>query len=145
MMDIYERQRKTFSTVTVLALGSVISLIAAIPVLLTETFTGSLPVDAAIATSAGAGIHLLIYIGFLIGSNKAKLNRRINKEINLVSGIVLLILAFIISDGAIAYLDSLLFVSVCMFICVGCDFAIAIVSVASYFMLRPKKKKKKSE
>jgi len=141
-MNIYEIQRKTFSNVTVLVLGSVVSLIAGMPVLLEETFNGPLPMEAAIATSVGIGVHLLLFIGFVIGSRLASLNRRINKEINLVSAILLLILGLIIMDGAFAYIDSLIFVSVCMFLCVGCDFAAAIVSVTAYFMLRPRKEKK---
>ena len=140
-MDIYEKQRRTFSTVTVLVLGSVVSLIAVIPVLIEETNTGSLPMSAPIATSVGAGIHLLIFIVFLIARWQALRSRRINRGINLVSAIVLLIFGLIISDGAFAYINSLRFVSVFMFLCVGCDLAAAIVLMASYFKLRPKKKK----
>jgi hypothetical protein len=44
-------------------------------------------------------------------------------------------------DGAFAYLGSLYFVSGGMFLCAGCDFAAAIVSVVAFFRLRPKKKK----
>lgn len=138
-MNIYEKQRRTFSTITVLVLGSVISLVAAIPVLLQETLTGPLPWEATIATSIGLGVHLLLFIGSLIGSRLAILNRRINKEINLISAIALLIFGLIILDGAFAYLDSLIFVSVCMFLCVGCDFAASVVSLTTYFALRPNK------
>jgi hypothetical protein len=144
-MHEYELQRKAFSTVTILVLGSVISLIAVIPVLLQETLTGSLPMKASISTSVGAGIHLLLLIGILIGRRLASLNRRVNKGINLVAAIALLILSLFIMDGAFAYLGSLYFVSGGMFLCAGCDFAAAIVSVVAFFRLRPKKKKPPQE
>ena len=144
-MHEYELQRKAFSTVTILVLGSVISLIAVIPVLLQETLTGSLPMKAAISTSVGAGIHLLLLIGILSGRRLASLNRRVNKGINLVAAIALLIFSLFIMDGAFAYLGSLYFVSGGMFLCAGCDFAAAIVSVVAFFRLRPKKKKPSHE
>ena len=144
-MHEYEIQRKTFSTVTILVLGSVIALIAVLPVLFEETSTGGIPMKAAIATSVGAGIHLLIFIGILIGHRLASLQRHINREINLVTAIVLLILSIFIMDGAFAYLGSFYFVSGGMFLCVGCNLAAAIVSVAAYFKLRPAKKKPQAE
>ena len=70
----------------------------------------------------------------------ARLKRRINKEINLAAAIVLFILGFIILDGATAFLDRMLLVSVGFFVCVFCDFAAIIVSVAALFILKPKKK-----
>jgi hypothetical protein len=140
-MHEYEIQRKAFSTVTILVLGSVISLIAVIPVLFEETFTGSLPMEAAIAASVGAGIHLLILIGILFGRRLASLNRRVNKGLNIVSAVALLILGVVIAYEALAYLGSLIFVSGGMFLCVACDVAAAIVSVVAFFRLRPKKKK----
>ena len=81
--------------------------------------------------------HLLLFIGFLVGIRLTKLKRRINREINLASAVVLLILGFIIFDGAIAYVNQLLFVSIGMFLCVFCDLSAIVVSVAALFYLKP--------
>jgi peptidoglycan/LPS O-acetylase OafA/YrhL len=139
-MDQYQKQRSIFTIVGILLLVSVVSLIAVIPALIQQVTSDSIPREAAIATAVGAGTHLLLAIAFFIGARLARLKRRINAEINLASAIVLVILGFIILDGAAAYWDSLRFVSVGMFLCVFCDFAAVIVSLAALFILRRKKK-----
>lgn len=139
-MDKFEKQRRIFTIVGLLLLVSVIAMIAVIPALIQEVSQDSIPRAAAIATAVGAGIHLLLALGIFIGARLAKFKRRINKEINLVSAIVLVILGFIIMDGATAYWDSLRFVSIGMFLCVLCDFAGVIVSVMALFILGRKTK-----
>ena len=140
-MDKFGIQKKIFTIDAVLMLVSVVSLIVVIPRLFQESSTGSIPKAAAIATSAAAGIRLLLLLAFLYGIRLTKRRRPINKEINLAAGIVLLILGYMVFDGAVAYLDNLLFVSIGMFVCVFCDFAVIVVSVAALFLLKPQKKK----
>ncbi len=140
-MDTFEIQRKTFRIVSVLLLISVLALIAVIPKLIQETYPGGLPKAAAIATSVAMGVRLLILLAILYGIRLTKRKFKINKEINLVTAIVLIFLGLIIMDGAFAYVDSLLFVSIGMFLCAFCDLAAAIVSVTALFLLRTKKKK----
>ena len=139
IMDKFEKQRRIFTIVGILLLVSVLSLIAVIPFILRDTSPGSLPKQAAIATAVGMGVHLLLAIGVFIGARLAKLKRHINREINLVSAIILVILGFIIMDGAFAFWDTLLFVSAGMFLCVFCDLAAVAVSVAALFILRKKR------
>jgi hypothetical protein len=140
-MDKYEKQRRIFTIVAVLLLLSVVSLIAVIPRMFQEASHDEIPKQAAIATVVGMSVHLLLFFGFLLGIRLTKLRRRINREINLAAAVVLFILGFIILDGAIAYINQLLFVSVGMFLCVFFDLAAVVVSVAALFYLKPKKKK----
>ena len=139
-MDKFEKQRKIFTINAVLLLVSVLALIASIPAILQDIYPGSLPKQAAIATSAGAVIHLLIFLAFLYGIRLIRRKRRINREINLAAAIILLIFGFIIMDGAFASVGHALLVSIGFFVCVFCDFAAIIVSVAALFYLKPKKK-----
>ena len=138
-MDKYEIQRRVFRINAVLLLLSALALIAVIPRLIQEISPDGLPKVAAIATSVGMGIHLLLLAGFLIGIRLIRLKRRINREINLVAAIFLILLGFMISDGAFAYVDSLLYVSVGMFICVACDLSAGVVSIVGMVLLSKKR------
>jgi drug/metabolite transporter (DMT)-like permease len=140
-MDKFEIQRRIFRINVLLMLVSALALIAVIPRLIQETSPDGIPKAAPIATSVAMGIRLLLLVGFLIGIRLTKLKRRINKEINLAAAIVLLLLGFVLMDGAFAYADSLVFVSTGMFISVFCDFTAAVVSIVALFLLRKKKKK----
>ena len=135
IMDKYEIQRRVFTIVAVLMLLSVVSLIAVIPRLFQEVSQGELPQVAAIATLVGMSVHLLLFFGFLVGIRLTKLKRRINREINLAAAVVLLFLGFMIMDGAFAYVNQLLFVSIGMFISAFCDLSAIVVSVAALFYL----------
>ena len=139
-MDKYEKQRRIFSIVAVLLLLSVVSLIVVIPRMFQEVSHDEIPKEAAIATLVGMSVHLLLFFAFLLGIRLTKLRRRINREINIASAVVLFILGFIIMDGAMAYIDQLRFVSIGMFLCVFGDLAAVVVSVAALFYLKPKKK-----
>lgn len=139
-MDRFETQRKIFTINAVLLLLAVIGLIIAIPSILKDIYPGSAPRQAAIATAVGACLHLLIFIGFLIGARLAKSQRLINKEINIVAAIVLLIFGFAILDGAAASIGHALLTSIGFFTCVVCDLAAIVISVAALFILKPKKK-----
>jgi peptidoglycan/LPS O-acetylase OafA/YrhL len=140
MMEKFEIQRKIFTVFAVLMLLSAVSLAVVIPRLFQEASTDSILKAGAIATSVAMGLRLLILLAFLYGIRLTKRRRHINKEINLAAGIVLLILGFIVMDGAFSYLDKLLFVSIGMFVCAFCDFAVTVISVAALFLLRSKKK-----
>lgn len=139
IMDKHETQRKIFSINAVLILLSVLALIAIIPRLLQEANQGRLPHEAAFATSVGIGLHVLILMVFLFGIRLARLKRRINREINLVSAIVLIPLGLIISDGAFAYIDSYIYLSIGLFLCVLGDLAAGVVSIVALVKLREKK------
>ena len=138
-MDTFEKQRKIFTIVAILVLLSVLSLIVVILRMLQEVSSGELPKVAAIATLVGMGVHLLVLIGILVGIRLTKRRRRINREINLVTAIVLTFLGFIVMDGAVSYINDQLFLSIGMFLCVFCDLAAVVVSVAALFLLKQKK------
>ncbi len=140
-MDKYEKQRRIFTIVAVLLLLSVGSLIAVIPIMFQEASQGEISKEAPIATLVGMSVHLLLFFGFLLGIRLTKLRRRINREINLASAVVLFPLGFVIMDGALAGMGQTPFISTGMFVCVVCDFAAVLVSVAALFLLKQKKKK----
>jgi hypothetical protein len=140
-MDKFKVQRKIFSYVAGLLVISVLALIVVLPRLIQEVSPDGIPKAAPIATAVAAGIRLLIFFGILYGISLTKRKRRINNEINLATAIVLFLLGFVLMDGAFAYADSLVFVSVGMFISVFCDFAAAVVSIVALFLLRKRKQK----
>lgn len=140
IMDKYEKQRQIFSINAVLMLLAVIALAVVIPKLLQESSTGSIPKAAVIATAVAAGIRLIILLLFLLGIRLSNQKRHINREVNLAAGIVLLLLGLVLMDGAFAYVDSIVLVSIGMFVCVFCDFAVVGISVAALFLLKTKEK-----
>jgi peptidoglycan/LPS O-acetylase OafA/YrhL len=137
-MDKYEMQRRIFTIVAVLMLLSVASMIAVIPVILLDTSPGSLPLQAASGALIGMGIHL--YLAYWFGIRLRRRRRKINKEVYILSALGLFFLGFMIMDGAFAFLDDLLFVSIGMFICVFGDFAAALVSIFALIFLKTKTK-----
>lgn len=139
-MERFEIQRKIFTADAVLMILAAVSLAVVIPRLFQEASIDSILKAGAIATTVAMGLRLLLLLAFLYGIRLSKRRRPVNKEINLAAGIVLLILGFMVMDGAFAYLDNLLFVSIGMFVCAFCDFAVVLISVAALFLLKPKKK-----
>jgi hypothetical protein len=139
-MDRFDTQKKVFTIVAVFELVAVLALIAAIPRLMQEHATGEIPKAAPIATAVAMGVRLLILLAVLYGIRLSKLKRRINKEINLAAGVVLLLLGLVLMDGAFAYIDQFPFVSIVFFVAVFCDLAAAITSFTAMVLLRKKKK-----
>ena len=138
-MDTFEKQRKIFTIVAILVLLSVLSLIAVIPGILLDTSPGSLPWSGAIGTLVVMGLHLLL--AYWYGIRLRRRRGKINKGLLIASAIGLVVLGFLVMDGAFAFLDVVPFVSIGMLLCVFCDFAAALVSIAALFLLKQKKKK----
>jgi peptidoglycan/LPS O-acetylase OafA/YrhL len=138
IMDKFAIQRRIFTVVAVLMLLSVASLIAVIPIILLDTSPGSLPLQAASGALIGMGIHL--YLAYWFGIRLRRRRRKINKEVYILSALGFFFLGFMIMDGAFAFLDDLLFVSIGMFICVFGDFAAALVSIFALIFLKTKTK-----
>ena len=139
-MDTFEIQRKVFTIAAVLMIVSVLSMLAVIPAILLDPSATSTPVQAAIGTFIGMGIHLLIFFGLLRGIRLTKRQGIIRNEMNYLLAFGLIVLGFAIMDGAFAFLDQVLFVSIGMFLCVLCDFAAALVFIVAIFLLRKRKK-----
>lgn len=95
---------------------------------------------AVYATLVAMGIRLLILIGILFGIRATRRKGRINREINIAVAVVLILLGLVLMDGAFAYADSLVYVSIGMFVAVFCDLAAGLVSIIATFRLKPKKK-----
>ena len=139
-MDRFDTQKKIFTIAAVFELVAVLALIASIPRLIQEYANGEVPKVASIATAVAMGIRLLILLAVLYGIRLSKRKRRINKEISLMAGIVLLLLGFALSDGAVSYIGEYLFVSIAFFVAVFCDLAAAITLISTMYLLRKKKK-----
>lgn len=137
-MDTFEKQRKIFTIVAILVLLSVLSLIAVIPGILLDTSPGALPVPGSIGTLVVMGLHLLL--AYWYGIRLGRRRRKVNKGLLIASAFGLVLLGFIVMDGAFAFIDTALFVSIGMFLAVFCDFAAVVVSVAALFLLKSKKK-----
>jgi hypothetical protein len=140
-MDKFETQRRIFAINAGLLLLSVIGLIIAIPSVLKDIYPGSAPIQAAIVTTVGVLIHLLIFFVFLRGIRRVKDHHPVNKGVNTTAAIGLSLLGLILTDGAIDSLNHALLTSIGFFTCVFCDLAAAVVSVAALFILKSKKKK----
>lgn len=139
-MDTSEIQRRVFRIVAILELVAVLSLIAVIPRLYQEVTPDGIPMIAVYATLAAMGIRLLILIGILFGIRVTKRRGRVNREINIVVAVVLILLGLVLMDGAFSYAEDLIYVSIGMFVCVFCDLAAGAVSITAVFRLKPKKK-----
>ena len=139
-MDKFQIQRKVFRRVAILELVAVLSLIAVIPRLYKEVTPDGIPMVAVYATLVSMGVHLLILIGILSGIRVTKRKGRINREINIVAAVVLILLGLLLMDGAFSYAEDLVYVSIGMFLCVFCDLAAGVVSIIAVFRLKPKKK-----
>ena len=139
-MDRFETQSRIFGINAVLVLVSALAMAAIIPKLVMEISPDGIPRAAAIATGVGVALHLLFFTGFLVGMRLAKRKRRINREINIVAGVCLGLIALVISDGGFAYWDDMRWAALCIFTAVACDFAAFVVSIVALFRLRKKKK-----
>jgi dolichol kinase len=138
-MGKHEIQRKIYRIVAVILMVSILSLIAVIPGILQDSSTGT-RLRAVIGTLIGIGIHLLLVLIFLRATRSNRSERRINREIHLFWALGMIFLGFIMMDGAFAFLDDVLYVSIGMFLVVFCDFVAALVFVTALFLLRKNKK-----
>ena len=127
--------------VAIILMGSILAMIAVIPGILIGSSTAT-PLNATIATLVGVGIHLLLVLIFLRNTNPDRPKRRINREIPLFWALGMIFLGFIMLDGVFAFMDDVLYVSICMSLCALCDFAAAVVFIVALFLLKPEKKKK---
>jgi len=138
-MDKFEKQRKIFTIVAVLMLLSVVSMVAVIPAILMDTSPGSLPLQAAGGAFLGVVLHL--FLAYWFGIRLRRRSSKLRNEVYILMAVGFFFLGFMMLDGAFAFLDDALFVSIGMFICAFCDFAAALVSILALIFLRTKKKK----
>jgi len=139
-MDKHEIQRRIYRIVAVILMVSILSLIAVIPGILQASSTAT-PLNAVIGALVGIGIHLLMVMIFLRGARANRPERRIVRGVHFFWALGMIFLGFIMLDGAFAFLDDVLYVSICMIVCSVCDFAAALVFIAALFLLKPEKKK----
>ena len=138
-MNKMEVQRRILITVAGLVLLSVLVMISTLPGIIQDTSPGANPKVAAIATFVGMILHLVILYGYIAAIRANKRGRPADKGLNIGLGILLLLFGLIIMDGAFAFLDHVLFVSILMFVVVFCDFVAALATFGAMF-LKPKMK-----
>lgn len=138
-MDTSEIQDKVLKIIALLLLLSALSLLAVIPAILLDKSPGSMPIQAASGALIGTILHL--FAAYWLGIRLRRRETGIRKEIYILLAIALFFLGFMILDGAYAFLDDLIFVSVGMFICASFDFAASLVSIIALILLRKKRNK----
>ena len=137
-MNQIEIQRRILITVAGLVLLSVILMIITIPGVLHDTSAGAEPKGAAIGIAVLIMLQLIVLLGFLKSIRKNKRGRPAGKGLNIVLGILLVLFGLFYIDGAFAFFDHILFVSILMFISAFCDIVAALITFAGLFM-KPKK------
>jgi hypothetical protein len=137
-MNQIEIQRRILITVAGLVLLSVILMIIIIPSVLQDTSAGAGPIGAAIGIVVLVMLHLTVLLGFLKAIRKNKRGRPAGKGLNIVLGILLVLFGLFYMDGAFAFFEQILFVSILMFISAFCDIVAALITFAALFM-KPKK------
>jgi hypothetical protein len=103
-----------------------------------DTSPGSLPLQAASGALIGVVLHL--FLAYRFGIRLMRRSSMIRNEGYILSAVGFFFLGFMMLDGAYAFLDDVLFVSIGLFVCSFCDFAAALVSVAALFLVRSKKR-----
>lgn len=137
-MNKAEVQRRILITVAGIVLLSVALMIIIIPSVLQDTSPNATPKNAAIAVFVVMILHLAILYGYFTAIRANKRGRPADKGLNIGLGVLLLLFGLVIMDGAFAFLDDILFVSILMFISVFCDFVAALITFAALF-IKPKK------
>jgi hypothetical protein len=129
---------KVLKIIAVLLLLSAVSLLAVIPAILLDKSSGSMPIQAASGALIGMILHL--FAAYWLGIWLRKRRAGFRKEIYFLLALALFFLGFMMLDGAYAFLDDVIFVSVGMFICASFDFAASLVSIIALVLLWTKKK-----
>ena len=137
-MNQIEIQRRILITVAGLVLLSVILMIITIPGVLQDTSAGAEPKGAVIGIAVLILLQLTVLLGFLKSIRKNKRGRPAGKGLNIVLGILLVLFGLFYMDGAFAFFDQILFVSILMFIIAFCDIVAALITFAALSM-KPKK------
>jgi hypothetical protein len=138
-MDKLEIQRKVFAIIAVFLLLSAVSLLAVIPAILLDNSPGSLPFQAASGALIGMVLHL--FLAYWFGIRLRRCSSKIRNEGYILSAVGFFFLGFMMLDGAFAFLDDVIFVSIGLFVCSFCNFAASLVSIFALVLLKSKKKK----
>jgi hypothetical protein len=131
-------QRRIMITAAGLVLLSIVLMVITLPRILHDTSAGANPESAAKAVVIVMVLHVLAIVGFLSILRVNKRDGKINKAGCIVLGVALLLLGFVVMDGASAFLDRILFVSILLFISAFCDIVAALITFIALF-LKPKK------
>ena len=131
-------QGRIMSTVAGLVLLSIILMIIIIPSVLQDTSAGAGPIGAAIGIVVLIMLHLTVLLGFLKAIRRNKRGRPAGKGLNILLGILLVLFGLFYMDGAFAFFETILFVSILMFISAFCDIVAALITFIALF-LKPKK------
>ena len=137
-MSASEIQNKVLKIIAVLLLLSAVSLLAVIPAILLDKSSSSMPIQAAIGALLGMGLHL--FGAYWLGIKLRRRKAGIRNEAFILLATALFFLGIMMIDGADAFRDDVIFVSVGMYICASFDFAASLVSIIALILLRKKKK-----
>ncbi|MFC2124699.1 hypothetical protein ACFLU5_07790 [Bacteroidota bacterium] len=128
-MNKVEIQRRILITVSGLVLLSTILMIVIISIAVQD-----IAIPASIGLFVMIILHLFVSYRFMTAIRANKRGRPVDKGFYIVLGILLLFFGFVTMDGAFAFLDKILFVSILMFVSVFCDFVAALVTFGAMLL-----------
>lgn len=140
-MNQIEIQRKVLIAAAGLVLVSIVFMIITIPSVLKDTSAGATPESAATGIVIMIILHMVVLFGFWKAIRTNKQGCPADKGLNIGLGILILLFGLAVMDGAFAFFDQILFVSILLFISVFCDFVAAITSFSCLF-IKPKNNNK---
>ena len=113
-----------------------IGLITAVAAILAFVASYSaLPEPAVTPTWVFSIIHLLIVVALIWTIKVNNRGGKINKELLVASGVIPLVLSFMMIDGAFAYIDDpdMHSIGILLFICVGCNFFAGLLALIARY------------
>lgn len=130
-MQKLETLRKILTAAAGLVILTVILLITTIPGIIQQEYPGSDSGTAAIALSIVVILHLVLLYGYYRNIRKTRQGRPTDRGLSVGIGILLLMFSIFILDGAAAFLEHVLYVSVLMFAAVLCDLVAALATIGT--------------
>ena len=98
-----------------------------------------MPIQAASGAFIGMILHL--FGAYWLGIRLRRRKAGIRNEAFILLATALFFLGIMMIDGADAFRDDVVFISIGMFICASFDFAATLVSIIALILLRTKNKK----
>lgn len=135
-------QRILYTGTILVLLVPIISTVIVIPSIILDKTPGASPGSAIFGTTVILVLHLPILIALRAAIIATKRGSRLKNFVFVTSGIGLIFLGLMISDGAVAYARhvEMYLASISLFVCVGCDFSAAVIAFAAR-RLQPKTQK----
>jgi hypothetical protein len=126
-------QRILYTGTILVLLVALISTVIVIPFILQDKTPGATPENAVFGITIIIALHLPFLVAFGVAIVTSKRGGHLKDIVYIASGIGLIILGLMISDGAVAYARHVEMypASISIFVCVGCDLVAAVMAFAA--------------